>query len=45
MSDSIALQLRNCLNEMLEFEKRRRLRRINVALGPDDAGEETREIA
>jgi hypothetical protein len=45
MRDGIALQLRDCLNEMLEFEEGGGLHRVNVSLGADDASEETRELA
>src|SRR5579863_4253206 len=45
MGEGIALQLRDCLNEMLELEEGGGLHRVNVTLGADDAGEETREIA
>ncbi len=45
MGDGIALQLRNCLDEMLEFEERGGLDRVNVTRGADDVSEETREIA
>ena len=45
MGDGIALQLRDCLDEMLELEECGGLHRVNVTLGADDAGEEPREIA
>ncbi|TLY71604.1 MAG: hypothetical protein E6K46_06030 [Gammaproteobacteria bacterium] len=45
MGDGIALQLRDCLNEMLELEEGGGLDRVNVTRGADDVSEETREIA
>src|ERR1700758_4741117 len=45
MGDGIALQLGDCLDEMLELEEGGGLHCVNMALGADDAGEETREIA
>jgi len=45
MGDGIALQLRDCLNEMLELEEGGGLHRVNVTRRADDASEETREIA
>ena len=45
MRDGVALQLRDCLNEMLELEEGGGLHRVNVTRRADDASEETREIA
>jgi len=45
MGDGIALQIRDCLNEMLELEEGGGLDRVNVTRGADDVSEETREIA
>src|SRR5215470_10780500 len=45
VSDGIALQLRDCLDEMVELEEGGGLHGVNVTRGADDASEKTREIA
>src|SRR6516225_8270066 len=45
VSDGIALQLRDCPDEMVELEEGSGLYGVNVTRGADDVSEKTREIA
>ena len=45
VGDRIALQLRDCLDEMIELEEGGGLYRVNMTRGTDNVSEKTREIA